>query len=634
MSEAGMLLDSIQTPADVRTLPMDALPKLAGELRQRILSVVSRNGGHLASNLGTVELTVALCRVFDLEEDALIWDTGHQAYSYKLLTGRNQLFDSLRQDDGCSAFLSRAESRYDLFGAGHAGTAISAALGFAAARDRNKRTGHVVAVAGDGALGSGVALEGLNSIIETTDDFILVLNDNRMSIAPNVGALSQYLNRTISGQKYQCARKKIAAAVDSMPLVGRRLHKWFSRVLLAAKGLLTPGALFEELGLSYIGPLDGHDIPELIRTFQAVRKLKRPTVVHVLTEKGHGYPNAVKAPETFHGMGRFDLQSGALEEKLGADRPQPKTFSSHLGETLCSLMRRDPDVVAITAGMCHGTGLMAVRSQFPDRFFDVGIAEEHAVVFAAGLAAAGMKPVVAVYATFMQRAFDYVFHDVVLQNLPVIFCLDRAGVVEDGPTHHGIHDLALWFALADLDILQPAEAATMSAMLEQQVDAGRPAVLRYPKSSGDTLEVETVPQYQQGRAAVLRDGDDVAIWAVGREVATALSSARALEIAGISATVVDVRCLQPLDDERLRDHAARMPLVTLENHCTHSGFAARARALLYNIPTAKLLTRGWPAETISGGSEQGLRRKFRMTPEALAEDIAQFVQTQSTPAKS
>lgn len=632
MSDAGML-NSIQKPADVQALPEDALPELADELRQRILSVVSRNGGHLASNLGTVELTVALCRVFDLDEDALIWDTGHQAYSYKLLTGRNQLFDSLRQDDGCGAFLNRGESPYDLFGAGHAGTAISAALGFAAARDRQKRAGHVVAVAGDGALGCGVALEGLNSIIETTEDFTLVLNDNRMSIAPNVGALSQYLNRTISGQRYQRARRKIAGAVDAIPLVGRHLHKWFSRVLLAAKGLLTPGAVFEELGLSYIGPLDGHDIPELIRTFQAVRKFKRPTVVHVLTEKGHGYPNAVKAPETFHGMGRFDLESGAPEKKIGSDSPQSKTFSSHLGDTLCSLMRRDHDVVAITAGMCQGTGLMAVQSQFPDRFFDVGIAEEHAVVFAAGLAAAGMKPVVAVYATFMQRAFDYVFHDVVLQNLPVIFCLDRAGVVEDGPTHHGIHDLALWFALPGLDILQPADATMMTAMLDQQVKAERPAVLRYPKSSAEPLETDAPPPCRQGRAAVLRDGADVAIWAVGREVATALSSARALEIAGISATVVDVRSLQPLDAERIRDHAARMPLVTIENHCTDSGFAVRVRALLGNIPNLKLLTRGWPAENIPGGTEQVLRQKFRMTPEALAEDIAQFVQTHPTPAK-
>lgn len=622
------LLAGIKSPADLQSLPAERLPELAAELRQRILSVVSRNGGHLASNLGTVELTVALLRVFGTDRDALIWDTGHQAYSFKLLTGRNELFDSLRQDDGCGAFLSPRESRYDLFGAGHAGTAISAALGFAAARDRNQREGHVVAIAGDGALGSGVALEGLNSIIETTDNFILVLNDNRMSIAPNVGALSQYLNRTISGQRYLRVRRTVADALEAIPVFGRRLHKWFRRVLLAAKGLLTPGAVFEELGLSYIGPLDGHDIPELIRTLKAVRRFQRPVVVHVLTEKGHGYPRAVQAPETFHGMGRFDPESGEPDVTPASEQPRAKTFSSHLGDTLCSLMERDSAIVAITAGMCHGTGLTAVRNRFPERFFDVGIAEEHAVVFAAGLAAAGMKPVVAIYATFMQRAYDYVFHDVVLQNLPVMFCLDRAGVVEDGPTHHGIHDLSLWTGLHGLDVLQPADAPMMTAMLDAQIQAGRPTILRYPKANAEALSVNAIPNYEIGRAAVLRDGGDVAIWAVGREVEAALTVARNLEIAGINCTLVDVRSIRPLDARALRDHAGRMPVVTLENHCATTGFALCAKLVLASVPGARLLVRGWPDQAIPGGTEKGIREKYRMTPEALAEDISDFVREQ------
>lgn len=621
------LLSRIGGPKAVRQMDEGQLPALAAELRQRILQVVSRRGGHLASNLGSVELTVALLHCFDLAEDAVVWDTGHQAYSYKLLTGRNELFEQLRAEGGCSGFLHRQESVYDHFGAGHAGTAISAALGFAAVRDHREGRGRVIAVVGDGALGSGVALEGLNSIIETTDDFILILNDNRMSIAPNVGAISQYLNRTISGLKYRKLRRLTSEVVDAIPVVGQGLRRWFRRVMMAAKGLLTPGAVFEELGLTYFGPLDGHDLQELTRTFSAVRSLRKPLVLHVLTEKGRGYPHAEKAPELYHGMGEFDLESGqALVPPEPAPEPPPRTFSAHLGDALERIMAKDHSVVAITAGMCHGTGLAAVRKRFPERLYDVGIAEEHAVVFAAGMAAAGMKPVVAIYATFMHRAFDYVYHDVLLQNLPVVFCLDRAGVVDDGPTHHGILDLSWWRGLPELSVLQPADAPMLETMLGERLAAGAPAVIRYPKSLATPLEFEGgVPSYRPGRAAVLRKGDNVALWALGREVNTAFQVADMLAGQGVEATVVDVRSVVPLDEQCLLEHARQMPIVTIEDHVCEAGLGAMVAEALAGEGGVRLLQRGWPREPVACGTCAGLRRTHRLDTESLAEDIAAFV---------
>lgn len=619
------ILESIHTPSDVRDLAPEQLEPLAAEIREAILEVVATNGGHLASNLGTVELTIALLRAFDLERDALVWDTGHQAYAYKLLTGRRDLFESLRQDGGCGAFLNRNESKYDVFGAGHAGTALSAALGFAAARDQRGETNRVVAVVGDGALGSGVALEGMNSIVETTRNFTLVLNDNRMSIAPNVGAWSQYLNRTISNLQYRKIRRSVADGMDRIPGVGPALHRWFRRLLLAAKGILTPGAVFEELGLTYIGPLDGHDIPELARTFAHVQRFTDPVIVHVLTEKGHGYSQAVEAPETYHGLGRFDVRSGEPDAPAQAETNGAATFSGQLGESLCAIMREDPAVVAVTAGMCYGTGLTTVRNAFPERLFDVGIAEEHAAVFAAGLAAAGMKPVVAIYATFMQRAFDYVFHDILLQNLPVLFCLDRAGVVDDGPTHHGIQDLAWWTGLPGLAVLQPADAPSLDAMVRTELaNPAGPTIVRYPKGDAAPLAVENPPNYEKGRAGVLRAGDRLALWALGREVVTAMQAAEILARDGLECTVVDVRTVQPLDADLLRQHVAAMPVVTLENHYARSGLGDAVRRATDECGDHRLLAIGWPWSVIPGGTEKGLREAYGMTPEAVAAAIADF----------
>ena len=618
------LLDTIRSPDDLRRVPLEQLPQLAAEIRAELLAIVSRCGGHLASNLGVVELTIALLRVFDIEEDRIIWDTGHQGYTYKLLTGRREQLQRLRLDDGCCGFLSREESESDVFGAGHAGTAISAALGFAVARDRAESAGRVVAVVGDGALGTGVALEGLNSVIETTRDFVLVLNDNRMSIAPNVGALSRYLNRIITGGPYNRIKAFLRDIVTGIPRIGPRLRRLIQRLEAASKSLLVPGVLFEELGLRYVGPLDGHDLPGLVASLESVRRLRVPLVVHVLTQKGRGYALAETAPEAYHGLGPFDPASGhPLAAALDDDAPT--SFSASLGQLLGELFRTDDRLIAITAGMAGGTGLNPLREEFGKRFFDVGIAEEHAVVFAAGLAAAGHRPIVAIYASFMQRAVDYVFHDVCLQNLPVVFCLDRAGVVADGPTHHGIHDLAFWRGLPNIAVLQPADAWELGEMLRLLLSRSGPGVIRYPKARPDPLPVNRRAEMEWGKAEILRTGGDVAIWALGREAMLALEAADALAVAGIDAAVVNVRFIVPFDQELLLTHAADMPLVTLEDHTAHAGLGGLVKEVLAGRAGVRFLCRGWPRETVPWGTTDGIRRKFRLDRESLVADITQFL---------
>ncbi|NLF16189.1 MAG: 1-deoxy-D-xylulose-5-phosphate synthase [Lentisphaerae bacterium] len=624
---SGSLLDSIRGPRDVQALPAESLAALAADLRAELLQIVSRQGGHLASNLGIVELTIALVRCLDLEQDAVVWDTGHSGYVYKLLTGRRDLMQRLRADGGCCGFLNRDESPYDSFGVGHAGTAISAALGIAAARDRTGEPGRVVAVVGDGALGCGSSLEGLNSIVETTRNFILVVNDNRMSIAPNVGALSRYLARVIPDERYNQFRQAVSSSIKRIPRVGGRLGRLARRVEEAAKSVIVPGAVFEELGLRYIGPLDGHDLNSLCATFAAVRRMAEPVVVHVLTEKGRGYDHAERSPEAFHGVGRFEIASGKSAEAAAPAAAGP-TFSAALGDWLYAAARRDGRVMAITAGMCHGTGLARCREHLPRQFFDVGIAEEHAVIFSAGMATRGLRPVVVIYASFMQRAVDYVLHDVCLQRLPVIFCLDRAGVVPDGPTHHGIHDLAFWQSLPHLAVLQPADAAELHAMLDLCLERGEPVVVRYPRQVAAALLPEGAPRapVAWGRAEVLRPGADVALWGLGREAATALAVAEALQAHGLDAAVVNPRFVNPLDRELLRQQCqAGMPIVTLEDHVVEGGFGTLVRAALADCGPARILSLGWPREILPWGTEDGIRRQYRLDTAALVDDIRAFV---------
>lgn len=630
-------LQNIHSPSDVRALMPEDLVSLAAEVRAELLRIVSRQGGHLASNLGVVELTIALLHVFDLDRDRIIWDTGHQSYVYKLLTGRRKEMEHLREDDGCCGFLNRDESPYDVFGAGHAGTAISAALGFAAARDRAQVVdpdGKVIAVVGDGALGCGCSLEGLNNIIETTKDFILVLNDNKMSISPNVGALSRALNRMMSEQWYNRLKGGIRQAIMKIPGVGRPLRRIIHRVEEAAKTVLLPGVLFQEFGLRYMGPLDGHDIPSLLKIFRMARDLKEPLLIHVLTCKGQGYRRAEEAPEIYHGTGTFDLAAGCLQHPADGDAEgngKDMGFSSVFGRELVRLAEKDERIVAITAGMCHGTGLQEFHRRFPGRFFDVGIAEEHAVIFASGMAAAGLRPVVAIYASFMQRAMDYVYHDVCLQRLPVVFCLDRAGVVPDGPTHHGILDTGFWRVLPGLEVLQPADCVDVREALAYAVSADGPTVIRYPKACADALPVVLRTPWRPAEAEQLRDGDDAVIWAVGGEVVRALEVADSLAHEGLNIGVVNVRSVQPLDKNLLGQHVSRgLPIVVLEDHYLAGGFGEALSGALPPDARAKVLVRGWPQEVIPWGTVAGIREKFRLDTPALIADIRTFVQDSSS----
>jgi 1-deoxy-D-xylulose-5-phosphate synthase len=483
----------------------------------------------------------------------------------------------------------------------------------------------VVAVVGDGALGCGVPLEGLNSVIETTRNFTLILNDNKMAIAPNVGALARYLNRVISGARYNRFKEGLRSLITRIPKIGTPLRRGIHRLEAATKGLLVPGLWFEELGLRYIGPLDGHDLPRLIQTLEGVRRLPQPLVVHVLTEKGRGYTFAERAPEEYHGLSRFDPGSGKPLPAGDGSPTAEETFSSALGRALGHHIGADPRVVAITAGMCYGTGLREVRERYPRNFFDVGIAEEHAVVFAAGLAVAGYRPILAVYATFMQRAMDYVFHDVCLQDLPVVFCLDRAGAVEDGPTHHGILDLAFWRALPNLSVLQPADAWELEQMLALLLARGRPGMIRYPKGGAGPLPASCRAPMTWGKAVILREGRDVAIWALGREVVFALQAARLLAQDGVEATVVNPRFLVPFDADLLLAQASHQPIVTLEDHGLCGGLGSLAAETLVGHDRVRLLSRGWPRRVVPWGTIPGLRRREGLDLTQFAADVRSFV---------
>ncbi len=619
------LLDQIQCPGDLRRIPPEQLAGLAEEVRTELLDIVSRRGGHLASNLGVVELTIALLRTFDPPHDRLVWDTSHQGYVHKLLTGRRQLMQTLRQDHGCCGFLNPEESPYDAFAAGHAGTAISAALGMAAARDLAGGDERVVAIVGDGALSCGSSLEGLNNVIETTRDMMIVLNDNRMSIDPNVGGIARYLNRIIAGERYNRFRSYLSQNLPRVPAIGPGLKRILHRLQEAVKTLILPGAFFEGLGLRYIGPLNGHDLPRLCRTFERLRELRQPLLVHVLTEKGRGYAPAVSAPEVFHGTSEFDLATGTPNgHKSGAP-----TFSSELGRLACEGGERDPKFIAIVAGMCQGTGLECFRKRFPERVHDVGIAEEHAVVFAAGLAAAGAHPMVAIYASFMQRAMDYVYHDVCLQNLPVLFCLDRAGAVPDGPTHHGILDLAFWRTLPNLAVLQPADSTDFAAMFHAGRERLAPVILRYPRSVSTPLAVPERQPLAWGKAEVLREGSDVAIWGVGREAETALAIAEELARQGIEATVVNARFVLPFDRDLVQAQLDRqLPIAVIEDHCATTGFGAMLREEFAGHPAGgRILALGWPQEIVTWGTLAGLRDRYGLSLPALVRRVAEHAQS-------
>jgi 1-deoxy-D-xylulose-5-phosphate synthase len=619
------LLEHIDSPEDLKKLSPEQLEIICSELREELISTISACGGHLAPNLGAVELTVALHYAFDAPKDKFVWDVGHQAYVHKLLTGRRKMFKTLRQYNGCRGFLSPEESEYDTFGGGHAGTAISAALGMATARDRQKTGENVVAILGDGSLSCGISLEGLNSISSNTHRMIIVLNDNKMSISKNVGALSNSLNRIISTRGYNRFKAGVVKIVQHLPY-GSRIRRIVSRFEEAAKSMIVPGVIFEEMGIRYIGPINGHDLPELIRTFDRVKEFSVPVLVHVITEKGRGYSPAEDAPEKFHGLAAFDPDTG----KSNGDR-YPTTFSKTFGKTCCDLAEKHDNLAVITAAMRSGTGLLDFSKEYPNNFFDVGIAEEHAVVFGAGLATSGMKVIVALYATFMQRALDCVFHDVCLQNLPMIFCLDRAGIVEDGPTHHGIHEVAFLRNLPNISILSPGNETELTEMMQQAIDHQGPVVIRYPRGYSGVPETEdTAYPIEWGKSTTVKEGSDIAIWALGREIYTALKVAEILEEKyNISARVVNPRFIKPFDADRLINDAEKMPLVTLEDCQISAGLGGLVDEVLVNQSHKGVMHLGWGNDIVPHGNPQLIRQAAGLLPEQIAETCAEYIKNKN-----
>ena len=625
------ILQTIKSPRDVRGLDYDQLASLADEVRERVISTVSKTGGHLAANLGTVELTLAMLRVFTPPEDKIVWDVGHQSYTWKLLTGRADRFDTIRQFDGLSGFPRRDESDCDAYGGGHAGTAISAALGMAVARDRAGGDGHVVAVVGDGAVGNGISFEALNNVAGTAKRLIVILNDNEMSISGNVGSLSRYLGRLLTSRRYNIVKARIEHVAHRLHMTP--LQHVYHRVESAIKSLFVGNVLFEEFGLRYIGPVDGHNIKHLAKTLRIARDYDRPILVHVTTRKGNGYKAAEIAPELWHGVGPFDPAKGELlESKPG--------YSHVFGEALSKLAEADPRIVAISAAMRAGTGLAGFAEKFPDRFFDVGISEEHAAVFAAGLAASGSRPFVALYSTFMQRAVDCAMHDACLQNLPVVFCLDRAGVVgSDGPTHHGVFDIPMLRSLPNLVIMQPADEPELAGMLKLALSLDGPCVIRYPRERGPGLPVPdefVAPEF--GRAAIVEQpgaaSAAVWLWALGDMIPLACGVREILAKRGIAAGIVNARFVKPVDSALLAEQAKNgAPLfATLENGAVAGGFgSAVAEALEAVGADARVMRFGWPDEFICQGPASALREKYGLTPEAVAGRIAARLEMRKGP---
>lgn len=595
-------LPEINSPADVRKLNTQELEQLAGEIRAYLLDVVSKNGGHLAPNLGVVELTLALHKVFDLPKDKLIFDVGHQSYVHKILTGRRESFKTLRQHGGISGFPKPSESEYDAFGTGHSSTSVSAALGMAVARDLHKEDYHVVAVIGDGAMTGGMAFEALNHAGNAHTNLIVVLNDNEMSIAKNVGAVSEYLSALRTGKIYNSVKDKLESLLQGAELGENVLHL-VRRVKGSLKYLLVPTSIFEELGFTYLGPVDGHDLNALTEVLDGAKKLRGPVLIHVLTKKGKGYKPAEENPAAFHGTGPFDKETGKV--LVTNDNP---TYSKVFGSALVELAKQDENIVALTAAMPGGTGLTDFAKEFPDRYFDVGIAEQHAVTLAAGMAINGLNPVVAVYSTFMQRAYDNVLHDVCLQNLHITLCLDRAGLVYDGATHCGAFDYAFLRSIPNMTIMAPKNENELRSMLKTAVALKGPVSVRYPALPGEGVEMIEAETLPVGKAEVLRKGKQLSIWAIGTMVRTALTVAEKLQTEGIEAGVVNMRFAKPLDEELLIQQAkAYDHILTLEEGVLKGGVGSAVLEVLNEndlLQQCRVLTLGLPDKFGEAGDRQ------------------------------
>jgi 1-deoxy-D-xylulose-5-phosphate synthase len=617
------VLDQIGGSHDVKKLDSEELEQLCHEIREEIISIVSRNGGHLASNLGVVELTTALHYVFDFPRDKVVWDVGHQSYVHKLLTGRKDRFHTLRQYGGISGFPKREESPYDAFDSGHSGTSISSALGMAEARRLRGEEGKVIAVIGDGSMTAGLAFEGLNQAGHIDQDLIVILNDNEMSISRNVGALSSYLNRLMTGQFANRFRNEIKNFLESLPpRIGKKLLRFAKQAEESLKGLIMPGLLFEELGLQYIGPIDGHRMDYLIETFQNIKKLRGPILIHVITQKGKGYPPAETSPDQFHGVPPFVIETGEFRGKGN----NPPSYTDVFGETLCQLAKENRRLIAITAAMQSGTGLEEFARQFPYRFYDIGIAEQHAVTFAAGLALEGMKPVVAIYSTFLQRAYDQVLQDVCLQNLPVVFALDRGGIVgEDGPTHQGLFDFSYLRHIPNLVIMVPKDENEFQHMIKTAMECPFPTAFRYPRGKGVGVKREvSLRPIDIGKGEVLREGQDILIIAIGSTVYPSLRAAERLADAGIRAAVINSRFLKPLDGTLLCDWAKRTgKVLTVEENVLQGGFGSAVLELFQErgLISVQVKRLGIPDIFLEHGPQALLREKYGIDENGIIKGV-------------
>jgi 1-deoxy-D-xylulose-5-phosphate synthase len=619
------ILKSIYSPADLKRLSPDQFPALCQEIREQIIGAVSSVGGHLASNLGVVELTVALQYLLDTPKDKIVWDTSNQAYTHKLLTGRRERFHTLRQYGGLSGFCKREESEYDTFNAGHAGTGVSAAFGMVAAREQLGQRHKVVCVVGDGAMTSGMTLEGLHHAGGLGKDFLVILNDNQMSISKNVGAISAYLSRTITGEFYGKMREETGQLLRKIPHIGYDMQKLARRAEELAKGAILPGLLFEELGFQYSGPIDGHNFEHLLPTIENVLKMKGPVLLHVITKKGLGYEPAMKNPVWFHACPPFVRETGAPAKK--AARP---SYTQIAMDSLVKLAREDKRIVAITAAMCEGTGLAAFEKEFPDRIYDVGIAEQHAVTFAAGLATQGVKPVVALYSTFLQRAYDQVVHDVATQNLPVVFCIDRGGLVaEDGTTHHGAFDYAFLRHVPNMVVMAPKDENELQHMMKTCVQHDGPISVRYPRGVSLGVTMDPAPEALPiGKGELLKDGTEIAIVAIGVSVWQAVQAAERLNREGVSTAVINARFVKPLDQELIVDVAKRVRyVVTVEEGCKMGGFGSVVLETLseagVNDVTTKVL--GLPDWYIEQGPQDLLRERYGLTAEGIYQSVKELI---------
>ncbi len=615
------LLDTINSPQDIKDFNLNELNQLATEIRERIVTTVAKSGGHLAPSLGVVELTIALHYIFDTPKDKIVWDVGHQSYAHKLLTGRREQFHTLRQQDGISGFPKIKESVHDALDTGHSSTSISAALGMSTAMDIENREGKVIAVIGDGSMTAGLAFEGLNNAGSLRKDLIVILNDNEMSISPNVGALSSFLSRKLTSRFATRIKTEVEAFLKRSDL-GENIWAAMKRGEDSLKSLFTPGMLFEALQFEYVGPIPGHQIDALIETINNVQNIPGPILVHVLTKKGKGYEPAERNPSRFHGLGPFDIETGA---PYPSKAPKPPAYTQIFSQTITRIAQEDPEVVAITAAMPSGTGLDKFQRDFPERFFDVGIAEQHAVTFAAGMALEGLKPVVAIYSTFLQRAYDQIIHDVCLTNQPVFFAIDRGGLVgDDGPTHHGVFDLSFLRNVPNMVVMAPKDENELQHMIYTGIQHDGPAAVRYPRGTGVGVSLDwQLSKIPIGKAMLEREGSDIAIIAVGHHVQTALQAAEELEKkAGISAAVVNARFIKPLDREMILDLARNTgKLITIEENALAGGFGSAVLECLADegVTDVRVKRVGLPDRFIEQGSQDVLRKEVGLDASSVVE---------------